>query len=123
MRWILSTRRTPYTTRNDPYHLPLPGILGPKVLHYMIYGVSSCSTCATATSTEYENPSAADPLSDSLLSTMHIVPATEKKKRAILLHNPTVQVDMTFTGKINFRWQFTWEDHTFEFKRDGEHDG
>ncbi|KAG8854877.1 hypothetical protein FRB96_007277 [Tulasnella sp. 330] len=59
-----------------------------------------------------------DPLSNSLLSTMHAVPATEKKKRTILLHNPTVEVVMTFSGKINFRWQFTWEDHTFEFKRD-----
>ncbi|KAG8976689.1 hypothetical protein FRB93_012799 [Tulasnella sp. JGI-2019a] len=59
-----------------------------------------------------------DPLSNSLLATMHAVPVTEKKKRTVLLHNPTVQVEMTFTGKINFRWQFTWEDNTFEFKRD-----
>lgn len=61
-----------------------------------------------------------DPLSESLLATMHAQPATEKKKRTMVLHNPTVPVEMTFSGMINFRWQFTWEDHTFEFRRNGE---
>ncbi|KAG8871548.1 hypothetical protein FRB98_000698, partial [Tulasnella sp. 332] len=61
-----------------------------KALLYMIYGSPINNACCTR----------------------------EKKKRIIVLHNPIVEVIVMFSGKINFRWQFMWEDHTSEFKRD-----
>lgn len=45
---------------------------------------------------------------------------TLSKRRAIQLYNPPAEVELSFTGTINFRWQFQWEEHTFEFKREGK---
>ncbi|KAG8951867.1 hypothetical protein FRC04_005559 [Tulasnella sp. 424] len=59
-----------------------------------------------------------DPLSDSLLATMAANKETLSKRRAIQLYNPPAEVELSFTGTINFRWQFPWEEHTFEFKRE-----
>ncbi|KAG8916972.1 hypothetical protein FRC00_014193 [Tulasnella sp. 408] len=59
-----------------------------------------------------------DPLSDSLLATMAANKETLGKRRAIHLYNPPAEVELSFTGTINFRWQFQWEEHTFEFKRE-----
>ncbi|KAG8754216.1 hypothetical protein FRC12_011268 [Ceratobasidium sp. 428] len=58
-----------------------------------------------------------DPLSDSLLATVTAVNATSKNK-VIELHNPTIKIDLTFTGRLSFKWEFKWEDHEFEWKKD-----
>lgn len=60
-----------------------------------------------------------DPLSDSLLSTLSAQPKEASKKRTISLYNPDIHVPLNFTGTMSFRWQFAWEEHTFEFKREG----
>ncbi|KAG9102517.1 hypothetical protein FRC06_001893 [Ceratobasidium sp. 370] len=58
-----------------------------------------------------------DPLSDSLLATVTAANATSKNK-VIELHNPTIKIDLTFTGRLFFKWEFKWEDHEFEWKKD-----
>ncbi|KAG8713851.1 hypothetical protein FRC08_012717 [Ceratobasidium sp. 394] len=58
-----------------------------------------------------------DALSDSLLATVTAANATSKNK-VIELHNPTILIDLTFTGRLSFKWEFKWEDHEFEWKKD-----
>ncbi|KAG8748407.1 hypothetical protein FRC10_005954 [Ceratobasidium sp. 414] len=58
-----------------------------------------------------------DPLSDSLLATVTAANATSKNK-VIELHNPTIKIDLNFTGRLSFKWEFKWEDHEFEWKKD-----
>ncbi|QRV88898.1 hypothetical protein RhiJN_16916 [Ceratobasidium sp. AG-Ba] len=58
-----------------------------------------------------------DPLSDSLLATVTAANATSKNK-VIELHNPTIKIELNFTGRLSFKWEFKWEDHEFEWKKD-----
>ncbi|TDL23806.1 hypothetical protein BD410DRAFT_151248 [Rickenella mellea] len=58
-----------------------------------------------------------DPLSESLLATATAPSATSKAK-TVELHNPSVPVELKFTGTISFRWSFKWEDHDFEWRKE-----
>ncbi|KAF8606033.1 hypothetical protein BDV93DRAFT_543190 [Ceratobasidium sp. AG-I] len=58
-----------------------------------------------------------DPLSDSLLATVTAPNATSKNK-LIELHNPTIKVELNFTGRLSFKWNFMWEEHEFEWKKE-----
>lgn len=52
----------------------------------------------------------ADPSSESLLATATSVNA---KHKTIELYNPTSLVEMRFTGLLNFRWTFFWEEYAY----------
>jgi len=58
-----------------------------------------------------------DPHSESLLATVSATAPTSKQK-TIELHNPSAAIQFSFTGKISFKWNFDWEDHTFEWRRE-----
>ncbi|KAJ1306832.1 hypothetical protein OPQ81_007817 [Rhizoctonia solani] len=58
-----------------------------------------------------------DHLSDSLLATVTAPNATSKNK-VIELHNPTTTVELNFTGRLSFKWNFVWEEHEFEWKKE-----
>ncbi|CAE7124972.1 unnamed protein product [Rhizoctonia solani] len=58
-----------------------------------------------------------DHLSDSLLATVTASNATSKNK-VIELHNPTILVELNFTGRLSFKWNFVWEEHEFEWKKE-----
>ncbi|KAF9462900.1 hypothetical protein BDZ94DRAFT_1164867 [Collybia nuda] len=58
-----------------------------------------------------------DPLSESLLITATAPTATSKYK-TLELCNPTIIVELKYTGTLSFRWSFKWEDHEFEWKRE-----
>ncbi|CAE6417864.1 unnamed protein product [Rhizoctonia solani] len=58
-----------------------------------------------------------DHLSDSLLATVTAPNATSKNK-SIELHNPTIVVELNFTGRLTFKWNFVWEEHEFEWKKE-----
>ncbi|KAG6910197.1 hypothetical protein DXG01_012332 [Tephrocybe rancida] len=58
-----------------------------------------------------------DPTSQSLLITATAPMATSKAK-TLELYNPTILVDLKFTGTLSFRWNFKWEEHEFEWKRE-----
>ncbi|KAJ3479158.1 hypothetical protein NLI96_g9249 [Meripilus lineatus] len=58
-----------------------------------------------------------DPLSESLLATVTAPSATSKHK-TIELHNPSIIVELKYTGTITFKWRFKWEEHEFEWKRE-----
>ncbi|CAE6449339.1 unnamed protein product [Rhizoctonia solani] len=58
-----------------------------------------------------------DHLSDSLLATVTAPNATSKSK-SIELHNPTIVVELNFTGRLSFKWNFVWEEHEFEWKKE-----
>ncbi|KEP55202.1 hypothetical protein V565_007080 [Rhizoctonia solani 123E] len=58
-----------------------------------------------------------DHLSDSLLATVTALNATSKNK-VIELHNPTIIIELNFTGRLSFKWNFVWEEHEFEWKKE-----
>ncbi|CUA78125.1 hypothetical protein RSOLAG22IIIB_02743 [Rhizoctonia solani] len=58
-----------------------------------------------------------DHLSDSLLATVTAQTATSKNK-VIELHNPTIMIELNFTGRLSFKWNFVWEEHEFEWKKE-----
>uniref|UniRef100_A0A0W0F569 Inhibitor of growth protein N-terminal histone-binding domain-containing protein n=1 Tax=Moniliophthora roreri TaxID=221103 RepID=A0A0W0F569_MONRR len=55
--------------------------------------------------------------SESLLVTA-TAPSVTSKTRTLLLCNPTIAVELKFTGTLTFRWSFKWEEHEFEWKRE-----
>ncbi|OCB85488.1 hypothetical protein A7U60_g7498 [Sanghuangporus baumii] len=58
-----------------------------------------------------------DPLSESLLATI-TAPSASSKHKTIELYNPSVPVELKYTGTFSFRWTFKWEEHEFEWKRE-----
>ncbi|EDR14637.1 uncharacterized protein LACBIDRAFT_305473 [Laccaria bicolor S238N-H82] len=58
-----------------------------------------------------------DPMSESLLITASAPSATSKAK-ILELCNPTLVVEIKYTGTLSFKWGFKWEDHEFEWKRE-----
>jgi hypothetical protein len=58
-----------------------------------------------------------DFMSESLLVTATAPSATSKSKTLELL-NPTMAVELKFTGTLNFKWSFKFEEHEFEWKRE-----
>ncbi|KZT07374.1 uncharacterized protein LAESUDRAFT_724832 [Laetiporus sulphureus 93-53] len=58
-----------------------------------------------------------DPTTDSLLVTATAPLATSKHK-TLQLHNPSVVVELKYTGTLTFKWGFKWEDHEFEWRRE-----
>ncbi|KAG6891230.1 hypothetical protein C0995_008482 [Termitomyces sp. Mi166 len=58
-----------------------------------------------------------DPISQSLLITATSPNATSKAK-ILELYNPTILVELKYTGTLSFRWGFKWEEHDFEWKRE-----
>ena len=50
-----------------------------------------------------------DPLSESLLASVTAPSATSKHK-TIELHNPSIVVELKYTGTITFKWRFKWEE-------------
>ncbi|KAG2011705.1 hypothetical protein CC2G_011793 [Coprinopsis cinerea AmutBmut pab1-1] len=57
-----------------------------------------------------------DPLSQAHLITAS-APSASSKAKTLELHNPTILVDLKYTGTLSFRWSFKWEEHEFEWKR------
>ncbi|KAG6876772.1 hypothetical protein C0992_011853 [Termitomyces sp. T32_za158] len=57
------------------------------------------------------------PLSQSLLITASSPNATSKTK-TLELYNPTILVELKYTGTLSFRWNFKFEEHEFEWKRE-----
>jgi len=58
-----------------------------------------------------------DPMSQSLLASATAPHATNKHK-TIELYNPSQVVEFKSTGTLTFKWSFSWEVHTFEWKRE-----
>ncbi|KAJ3801723.1 hypothetical protein GGU11DRAFT_768049 [Lentinula aff. detonsa] len=58
-----------------------------------------------------------DFMSESLLVTASAPNATSKMK-TLELCNPTIVVELKFTGTLSFKWSFHWENHEFEWKRE-----
>ncbi|KAI0272189.1 hypothetical protein BGY98DRAFT_922192 [Russula aff. rugulosa BPL654] len=58
-----------------------------------------------------------DPMSQSMLASATAPHATSKHK-TIELYNPSQVVEFKSTGTLTFRWSFSWEEHTFEWKRE-----
>ncbi|KAG5647919.1 hypothetical protein DXG03_007843 [Asterophora parasitica] len=58
-----------------------------------------------------------DPISQSLLITA-TSPTVTGKAKTLELYNPTILVDLKYTGTLSFRWGFKWEEHDFEWKRE-----
>ncbi|KAJ3745753.1 hypothetical protein DFH05DRAFT_1489287 [Lentinula detonsa] len=58
-----------------------------------------------------------DFMSESLLVTASAPNATSKMK-TLELCNPTMVVELKFTGTLSFKWSFHWENHEFEWKRE-----
>ncbi|KAG6837359.1 hypothetical protein H0H93_010961 [Arthromyces matolae] len=58
-----------------------------------------------------------DPIAQSLLITV-TAPNAASKAKTLELYNPTIQVDLKYTGTLSFRWGFKWEEHEFEWKRE-----
>lgn len=56
-------------------------------------------------------------MSQSLLASATAPHATSKHK-TIELYNPSHVVEFKSTGTLTFRWSFSWEEHTFEWKRE-----
>lgn len=50
-----------------------------------------------------------DPMSGSLLVTVTAPSATSKTK-IVELCNPTITVELKYTGTLSFRWSFKWEE-------------
>ncbi|KAH8832783.1 hypothetical protein DL96DRAFT_1583341 [Flagelloscypha sp. PMI_526] len=55
--------------------------------------------------------------SESLLATA-TAPSQSSKTKTIELQNPTVPVELKYTGTLSFKWGFKWEDHDFEWRRE-----
>ncbi|KAJ3808342.1 hypothetical protein F5876DRAFT_90077 [Lentinula aff. lateritia] len=55
--------------------------------------------------------------SESLLVTASAPSATSKVK-TLELCNPTIAVELKYTGTLSFKWSFHWENHEFEWKRE-----
>ncbi|KIK60542.1 hypothetical protein GYMLUDRAFT_43852 [Collybiopsis luxurians FD-317 M1] len=58
-----------------------------------------------------------DFMSESLLITASAPSATSKQK-TLELYNPTIALELKYTGTLTFRWSFKWEEHDFEWKRE-----
>ncbi|KAI0709639.1 hypothetical protein C8T65DRAFT_727346 [Cerioporus squamosus] len=58
-----------------------------------------------------------DPLSEGLLATVTAPSATNKHK-TLQLYNPDLVVELKYTGTITFKWEFKWEDHDYEWRRE-----
>ncbi|KAL4250494.1 hypothetical protein ABKN59_006971 [Abortiporus biennis] len=58
-----------------------------------------------------------DPLSESLLATA-TAPSASSKHKTIELYNPSVAIELKYTGTLTFKWKFKWEEHEFEWKRE-----
>ncbi|THH10762.1 hypothetical protein EW145_g1104 [Phellinidium pouzarii] len=58
-----------------------------------------------------------DPLSGSCLASV-TAPSAASKHKTIELHNPSVPIELKYTGTFTFRWTFAWEEHSFEWKRE-----
>jgi len=52
---------------------------------------------------------APDPMSESLLATAS-APSAGSKVKTIELCNPTMLVELKYTGTLSFRWSFKWEE-------------
>ncbi|KAJ3827248.1 hypothetical protein F5880DRAFT_1474888 [Lentinula raphanica] len=61
-----------------------------------------------------------DFMSESLLATASAPTATSKVK-TLELCNPTIAVELKYTGTLSFKWSFQWETHEFEWKREECH--
>ncbi|KAJ3877003.1 hypothetical protein F5051DRAFT_409865 [Lentinula edodes] len=55
--------------------------------------------------------------SESLLVTAS-APSTTSKVKTLELCNPTIAVELKYTGTLSFKWSFQWENHEFEWKRE-----
>lgn len=59
-----------------------------------------------------------DPLSDGLLCSV-VAQNPASKQKWITLHNPDVKVELSYPkSTFSFKWNFDWESHTFEWKRE-----
>ncbi|KAF8647714.1 hypothetical protein AX16_006550 [Volvariella volvacea WC 439] len=58
-----------------------------------------------------------DPMTEALLITA-TAPSASSKTKTLELCNPTMVVELKYTGTISFRWGFKWEEHEFEWKRE-----
>ncbi|KAJ7668442.1 hypothetical protein DFH06DRAFT_1181689 [Mycena polygramma] len=58
-----------------------------------------------------------DPLSEALLITA-TAPSASSKIKFLELCNPSLTVELKYTGTLSFRWSFKWEEHEFEWKRE-----
>ncbi|KAJ6593653.1 hypothetical protein B0H19DRAFT_1091407 [Mycena capillaripes] len=58
-----------------------------------------------------------DPLSEALLATA-TAPSASSKIKFLELHNPSITVELKYTGTLSFKWSFKWEEHEFEWKRE-----
>ncbi|KAF8347723.1 hypothetical protein F5887DRAFT_1258289 [Amanita rubescens] len=58
-----------------------------------------------------------DPTSEALLATA-AGPSSSSKHKTLELYNPTLVIELKYTGTLFFRWSFKWEDHEFEWKRE-----
>ncbi|KAJ4470113.1 hypothetical protein J3R30DRAFT_3301509 [Lentinula aciculospora] len=58
-----------------------------------------------------------DFMSESLLDASS-APSTTSKVKTLEFCNPTLAVELKFTGTLSFKWSFQWEDHEFEWKRE-----
>lgn len=50
-----------------------------------------------------------DFMSESLLVTVSAPSATSKQK-ILELYNPTIMVELKYTGTLSFRWSFKWKE-------------
>ncbi|KAI0334629.1 hypothetical protein GY45DRAFT_1426956 [Cubamyces sp. BRFM 1775] len=58
-----------------------------------------------------------DPLSESVLATV-TAPSPTSKHKTIQLFNPDIVVELKYTGTIQFKWGFKWEEHDFQWRRE-----
>jgi len=56
-------------------------------------------------------------MSQSLLASA-TAPQAVSKHKTIELYNPSHVVEFKSTGTLTFRWSFSWEEHSFEWKRE-----
>jgi len=59
-----------------------------------------------------------DPMSQSLLASAE-APQASSKHKTIELYNPSHIVEFKSTGTLTLRWGFSWEEHHFEWKKEG----
>jgi hypothetical protein len=50
-----------------------------------------------------------DPTSEALLATA-TAPASGSKHKTLELHNPSLVIELKYTGTLVFRWSFQWEE-------------
>ncbi|KAF8631893.1 hypothetical protein AX15_002154 [Amanita polypyramis BW_CC] len=58
-----------------------------------------------------------DPMSEALLAAA-MGPAASSKHKTLELYNPTIAIELKYTGTLAFRWSFKWEEYDYEWKRE-----